>query len=227
MKLSVVMSVYNGERFLREALESILSQTFADFEFIIINDGSKDGSLGIIKKHPDPRMKVISRENRGLIYSLNEGIGSAQGEYIARMDADDISLPNRLEEQVRFLDDHPDVWLCGSWAELIDEKGEKQGELKTPIGVRNVKKSFFWHNPFIHPSVIFRKKAVRELGGYNPKFRHVEDYELWSRLMKRHPADNLPLFLIQYRILPQSVTRQFNFRMRWGGLKVRLKYLFS
>jgi len=119
-KVSVIMSVYNGEKFLSQAIESILSQTFIDFEFIIINDGSHDGSLDIIRSYHDQRMKLISRENRGLISSLNEAISLANGQYLARMDADDVSLPERLARQVSFLDNHSEIAVCGTWAEVIN-----------------------------------------------------------------------------------------------------------
>lgn len=122
-KISVVMSVYNGERYLGEAVESIFNQTFSDFEFIIINDGSTDRTPEILTEIDDPRAKVINQPNRGLTASLNRAIRLAKGEYIARMDADDISEPTRLERQVEVLDRDPDVVLVACWYEVIDEKG--------------------------------------------------------------------------------------------------------
>ncbi|HAS7841575.1 TPA: glycosyltransferase family 2 protein, partial [Vibrio cholerae] len=122
-KISVVMSVYNGEKYLGEAIDSILKQTFSDFEFIIINDGSTDKTLEIIKSYmkKDDRIVLVSRENKGLIVSLNEGLDLAKGQYIARMDADDISIKSRFEKQIEFLDSNPDIGVCGTWVEVFGE----------------------------------------------------------------------------------------------------------
>src|SRR5947207_1274318 len=121
------MSVYNGENYLAEAIDSILNQTFKDFEFIVIDDGSSDTSLKIIKKYTDPRIKLISRKNKGLVASLNEGLAKAKGDYIARQDADDVSLPQRLKKEVEYLDAHPKVALVGSNYKHLDAKGKLTG----------------------------------------------------------------------------------------------------
>ena len=220
--ISVVMSVYNGEKYLREAIESILTQTLADFEFIIINDGSSDHSLDILKEFQskDGRTKLISRQNRGLIYSLNEGVTSANGIYIARMDADDIALPHRLEHQVAYMKEH-DVVLCGTWAECIDGSGSPVGSIKYPITANKIKHFALLHNPFVHPSAMFTKKVFTEVGGYSSGFRHIEDYEFWTRIVFKYPTANIPEVLLKYRLHPHQITRDKNIEMRVRGVIVR------
>ena len=226
-KVSIIMSVYNGEKFLKESVDSILGQTFKDFEFIIIDDGSKDSSKSIIESYSDPRINLISRENKGLTPSLNEGLKLARGKYIARMDADDVATPWRLEKQVEFLDSNPEIGLCGSWAIIINEEGEKIGEYKLPTTKKRLKRVMFWHNPFIHPSIMFRKEIIQLVGFYNEKIKYAQDYEYWSRIIRIFPGANLPEFLMKYRIVKKSMTRKSNLPMRWEGVKIRMKYLFN
>lgn len=223
------MSVYNGEKHLRTAVDSILGQSFKDFEFIIIDDGSADKSLDILREfqQKDKRIKIVSRENKGLTVSLNEGINLAQGEYIARMDADDISLPKRFEEQINFLGNNKDVVLCGTWAKIIDENGVELGDYKTPTTNEEIKKNIIFHNPFIHPSVIFKKEIIKTVGLYSEKIKYAQDYEYWLRIVKRNKVANLSDFLLKYRIMKKSMTRESNLRMRLEGLLMRIAYLFK
>lgn len=223
--ISIIMPVYNGERFLREAIKSILSQTYEDFEFIIINDGSTDKTLEIIDEYKDKdgRIIVISRENRGLVASLNEGIALARGEYIARMDADDICSADRLNEQIAFFEAHPECVLVGSWAETIDENGNVIGSLTyPPLKTTDIREYALIHNPFIHPSVMFRKDCVLVIGNYHASFKHNEDYELWTRIVYKYPCMNIPKKLIQYRLHSKQITKKNNPEMRIQGLKVRV-----
>ena len=214
------MSVYNGERFLKEAIDSIIAQTFTDFEFIIINDGSTDRTGAILKTYADPRLKIIERENRGLISSLNEAINSAEGEYLARTDADDTALPERLARQAKFLDEHPPVGLVGSWAEAVDENGKI---LKIydfpPADNKHIRSYLLRHNAFIHPSVMFRRKLISQ----NPyrNFTHIEDYELWTRLLQKCEGANIPEPLIKYRVLESSITRINRKKIIMRGFFVR------
>jgi len=221
------MSVYNGEKYLRQAIDSILTQTFLDFEFLIINDGSTDKSLEIIESYNDARIRLIDNgKNIGLIASLNKGIAAARGKYIARMDADDISLPSRLEEQYNFLEANTDIALCGSWAEIIDERGDVCGQYTyPPLDNRAIKKLLFWHNPFIHPTVMIRRDVFCEISPYRASFKYIEDYELWSRVLSKFAGANIDKFLIKYRRHSGSITRQRNLLMRWRGLLVRLLIL--
>lgn len=228
-KISVVMSVYNGEKFLKESVSSILNQTYRDFEFIIIDDGSTDSSLEILRdfKKEDSRIKLVSRENKGLTRSLNEGIKLAQGEYIARMDSDDISMPERFEKQIAFLEKNKDIALCGTWAINIDENGNEIGKYKTPIMSKEIKKTILFHNPFIHPSVMIRKEIINNIGVYNEKIKYAQDYEYWLRVIKKNKVANLDDFLLKYRIGKKSMTRRSNMPMRLEGLFMRLVYLFK
>jgi len=227
-KLSVAMSVYNGEEFLKETIASILNQTFANFEFIIIDDGSTDKSKSIIESFNDQRIKLISRENKGLTSSLNEGISLSQGEYIARMDADDIAHPQKFEKQIAFLDKNPEICLGGTWAKMIDKNNNEIGDYKTPISSKEIRKEVFWHNPFIHSSVMIRKKVLKDLGGYNEKYKTAQDYELWSRLVPKYQTANLPEFLLKYRLLSTgiTITKKKSLRYKWLTLKIRLLVLW-
>jgi glycosyltransferase involved in cell wall biosynthesis len=198
-KISVIMSVYNGEKYLREAMESILNQTFTDFEFIIVNDGSADGSLDIIWSYGDDRISVIDNEhNIGLTKSLNKALRFAKGEYIARQDADDVSLPNRLERQLNYLEKHAEIAVLGTSVYLINENGKTI--TKTIALARPTLKDLHKGNQFAHGSVMFRKDIVAELGGYNELLKYVQDYELWLRIAKNYGIGNLtePLYKLRF-----------------------------
>lgn len=218
--ISVIMSVYNGEKYLKESIESVLMQDFGDFEFIIINDGSTDKSLDIIKSFNDSRIRIFSRKNRGLIYSLNEGIENASGYYIARMDADDVCLPNRFSYQLKAFE--TGVGMVGSWAIKINNHGNKLGIMDyPPISNSSIKKFFIKHNPFIHSSVMIKKSVLKEVGLYDCNFKYAEDYELWSRVLHKFKAINISEPLIKYRITDNGVTKKHNLFMRYQGLRVR------
>ena len=221
-KISVVLPVYNAEAYVDKAIESMLHQTYADFELIVINDGSTDRSLEIVRSYADPRIKVVSRENRGLVASLNEGIALAQGEYIARMDADDISLPQRFEKQVALLDAMPTVAVCGTWADVIDAQGAVKGDYTyPPINTKAIRAYVLRHNPFIHPTVMMRKNVFEKVGGYWKAFKHVEDYELWTRIVFAYDVANIPEKLLHYRVTDEGVTRENQTLMRFRGIRVR------
>lgn len=226
-KLSVVMPVYNAEKFLKESIESILIQDFSDFEFIIINDGSTDNSLKIIQAFNDSRIKIISRENKGIVYSLNEAINLSKGEYVARMDADDISLSNRFSRQLQIFKNDSSLAVVGSWAIKINEFNEKVDFMSyPPIDKKELRKFFIKHNPFIHPSVMIKKSCLVDVGFYKKSFKHCEDYELWSRLLMKFNGINIPEYLLKYRVLDSSITRSHNLFMRYQGARVRILGFF-
>jgi len=209
-KISVITSVYNNESYLAESIQSILDQTLTDFEFIIINDASTDKSLNIIKSFPDPRIKVINNsKNLGLTKSLNLGLHQATGQYIARLDADDIAFPNRFKTQYNFMESNSDITLCGSNAELINETGTVIGSKKKTIDSLAIKFKIIFTNPFTHSSLFFRRDIVDK---YNEEFIHSQDYELTSRLIKKHNLTNIPEVLIKHRLSDQSITGQPNSR---------------
>jgi glycosyltransferase involved in cell wall biosynthesis len=182
MKLSVILPVYNCEKYLDAAILSILKQTYQDFEFIIINDGSSDNSLSIIEDYAkqDQRIKVINQENHGLVYSLNKGIRNAKGEYIARMDGDDISLPDRFAEQMTHLEQHPEVDLISANLSLIDERGHSCAKVINPP-----KPNLKSDNDFAHAATIFKKSDFLSVGGYRDICKASEDYDLWLRFSEK------------------------------------------
>ena len=226
-KISVLMPVYNAERFLAEAVESILKQTFTEFEFIIIDDGSTDNSINILKNYSslDPRIKLITRENRGLIKTLNEGVDLARAKYIARMDADDISLPLRFEKQIEFLDEHPEHIAVGTLAELIDIDGDLIGSfggLKTheEIDGAHIKGI---GGAIVHPSAMIRRTAMVKVGGYLECYQNAEDLDLWLRLAEHGKLANIPSRLLLYRQHMDSI----GYKMRLSQIESARKAVMS
>ncbi len=194
------MSVYNGEKYLREAIDSILGQTFKDFEFLIIDDGSTDSSVEIIRSYADPRIRLIqNEENIGLSRSLNKGLKLAIGEYIARMDADDISLPRRLAAQVGLLDKQPDIGLVGTSIQLIDCDGERMHVHRVPTTHAQILWALCFTTPLAHPSVVFRKVIIECVGGYSEELVANQDRDLWQRLSSITRFANLPEVYLLYR----------------------------
>ena len=210
------MSIYNGEKYLREAIESILNQTLPDFEFIIVNDASTDGSLEIIQSYDDRRIRIINNKtNIGLTRSLNIAIEQAQGKLIARQDADDISLPNRLEEQFRYFKQHPETALLGTSIYIIDEDGERQGKR---ILSDDPSRNNFQGAWFAHGSAMLKTEIVRKLGGYNELYRYSQDFELWLKIAKHYPVRGLPQVLYMLRFHDENL----QFTNRIEGVLYRL-----
>jgi len=206
--ISVVLSVYNGEEYLAEAIESILAQSYKKFEFIVIDDGSTDNSLEIIKSYTDERIILISRKNRGLVFSLNEGIKKAKGKYIARMDADDIAMPTRFEEQVTFLEAHPKVGVCGTAVIGLSSKGGNGSVWRLAKKNKTIKTEMLFSSPLAHPTVMMRRELIIKYQlFYDEKFKHAEDFELWTRFSKYTELSNLATPLLKYRVLENSISR--------------------
>lgn len=227
--ISVAMSVYNGERFLEAAIASVLAQTFADFEFLILDDGSTDGSRAIISDFAgrDARIRPVFRENRGLIASLNQLLETARAPLIARMDADDICLPDRFEKQIAFLAGHPDHGVIGTFTRDIDEYGQPY-PLSTTEHPRT-HEQFLDHaangGPLLaHPSVMYRRDVVLAAGGYHAAFRHCEDFDLWLRLASRTRIANLSDRLIQYRHYAGQVSNRHALEQQIGVAVSRIAY---
>ena len=201
-RITVAMSVYNNEAFLAQAIESILAQSFGDFEYLIVNDGSTDGSPAIIDGFAarDPRIRAIHQENRGLVASLNRMIEEARAPLIARMDGDDIALPLRFERQVAFLDAYPDYGVVGVNTHDIDENGIIHRAFDFhPLDHDSFVAALPDGPPLCHSSVTMRREAVRALGGYRKAYRHCEDYDLWLRLAAHTRLCSLPDRLFHYR----------------------------
>jgi hypothetical protein len=206
--VSIVMSVFNGERFLCEAVESILGQSLSDFEFIIIDDGSTDRSGSILKAYEarDPRIRIYPQENRGLIESLNRGCGLARGKYIARMDADDIAVPDRLAWQIDFMEKHPEVAVVGGAVEFMDRVGKVLRVAGRPLHNDEIQRVILNQSGVMwHPTVVIRKAAFVQMGGYR-NVVDAEDYDLWLRMAEMFELANLPQVLLKYRLHPGQVS---------------------
>jgi hypothetical protein len=211
------MPVYNGERYLASALESVLGQTFAQFQFLVIDDGSTDGSMKILRRYArhDVRLKIVSRENRGLVATLNEGLAIAQGEFVARMDADDISLPRRLEMQVAHMEAHDDVVCLGGYYQLIDHRGRLLTTMQPPHDHPALEEQLLaGHTPICHPSAMMRRAVALGAGGYDPKMMLAEDLDLWLRLGEIGNLAVLPAPVVQYRLHGKSVSEKAGLRQR-------------
>ena len=195
-KISVVMPAYNAEKYIGEAIESILNQTFKDFEFIIINDGSVDHTKEIIREYNDPRIVLLENDkNRGIVLSLNKGLDAATGKYIARMDADDIALKNRFERQVEYLDEHKDIGVLGT------------GIFTT--NAEQLKAELLFNSCIAHPTVMIRKSVLQKYNlKYNTEFAGAEDYCLWWNIAKVSKIATLPDILLDYRIHESQITKK-------------------
>ena len=210
--ISVVMSVFNGGDYLSKSIESILNQSYINFEFIIINDGSTDTSLKIIKSYKDNRIVLVNRKNKGLITSLNEGISLAKGRYIARMDADDISFPSRLEKQFDFIEKN-NLDICGGHCLLINKNGKINGLNVVPISHKMCTLSLLFKVPFAHPSVMIRKQFLDEnsLEYGQSSYKIAEDLDLWLRMHSCGARfGNVDSVVLKYRILGDSLSRVNN-----------------
>lgn len=198
-KVSVIMPVYNAEEFLVETINSVLSQTFIDFEFLIVDDGSTDKSMQILKSYNDPRIKVFkNNQNLGYVKTLNNLIELSNGEYIARQDNDDISLPERLEKQVSFLNKNYDIGICGSNALVFGELNKKT---LVPIEDKKIRAYMIINNPMLHPTVMYRKSLFENLNisKYDESLCPAEDYGMWFEISKKTKLANLPDILLKYR----------------------------
>lgn len=209
-KVSVVMSVYNGSQYLQEAIDSILRQTFSDFEFIIIDDCSTDDTWQILKKYSsqDQRIVLIQNDvNLGLTKSLNKALGIAQGAYIARQDADDVSLPQRLEKLITLLDEQQEIALVSCNIELIDAQGNSIGKRQRSCDTNLVGWYLLFYNRLAgHSQVVFRRSSVLAVGGYSESYRYSQDYELWCRLARVSKIAILPDVLLQQRVHDQQIS---------------------
>lgn len=202
-RVSVAMSVFNGERYLPAAVRSILDQTYSDFEFLIVDDGSTDNSRAILDRYAseDRRIHLSSRPNTGLTVALNELLGLARGEYVARMDADDISLPQRLERQVQYLDAHPECVLLGSRVRIIDPDGDAIRVMGDALTHEEINQGFMEARGqmIYHPAVMFRRQSVLDAGGYRTEHYTAQDLDLFLRLAEVGRVTNLAEPLLQYR----------------------------
>lgn len=209
-KITVLMPVYNGEKFLHKAVESILSQTFEDFEFLIINDASTDNSRDIILSYCDPRIRLIeNKRNMGLTFSLNKGLKLAHGEFVARIDADDVSLPQRLEKQLRYITEYTDVGMVSCWYDVIDENGGRISTAKSVFTYEDIYYNLTFYNCLGHSTVLFNKKLVLSLGGYDETYKKAEDYALWYKLSRVSRIEILTEVLVKMRKHSSNISYVF------------------
>ncbi|HEY9072006.1 MAG TPA: glycosyltransferase [Candidatus Ozemobacteraceae bacterium] len=203
-RVSVLMPVFNGQRFLPEALDSICQQIYPDFEIIAVDDGSTDTTLKILEsiRSRDARLRIIRQpQHGGIVAALNRGMQACSGEYIARMDADDVALPERLVRQVSWLDAHPHIAVLGGAVSYIDETGREWGLIRpcTPRG------SLLWSNPLLHPTVMFRSSFIRDYRlWYRERYRYAEDYHLWLQISRHGTLDALDEVVLQYRLTSEA-----------------------
>jgi len=223
-KISVLMPVYNSEKYLKEAIESILNQTFSDFEFLIINDGSTDQSVNIIESYGDSRIRLIHNEqNQGLISTLNKGIDLSQGKYIERMDSDDISLPARLEKQFKLMEENEDIGICGT---LFQSFGNHNYIPNHPEDSELIKAHLVFGCYIGHPTVMIRKSIFKKYNlRYDNNFKHAEDYELWTRVIKYSKFTNIQEILLHYRSHDSQICHKFAQIQAQNLRKIHFNYL--
>jgi hypothetical protein len=212
------MPVRDGERFLRDAIKSLQKQTLRDFELIAVDDGSRDATPAILAEiaQADSRIAVIRQEPMGLVAALKRGMAGVRTPFIARLDADDISLPDRLARQVEAAHGDPALGLLGSYAEEIDERGRVLKTRKPPMDHSSLLESLKRGNPFIHSTILMRTELARACGGYREALAGAEDYDLWLRIAERARVANLPETLVRYRVHAQTVTERRKVRMAFS-----------
>ncbi len=209
-EVSVLMAVYNGAADLARSMDSILNQTFENFELVVVNDGSTDDTAAILDNYrkTDERLVVVQQENTGLTGALNAGLEHCRGALIARQDVDDVSHPERLQQQVSFMASHPEVVLLGTGVRLLDGKRRPYKTVTRPSDDVEIARHMRKRNIFFHSSTMFRKQAVLDVGGYDPTFQQAQDYELWLALMESGSAANLDQALVDLYQGPNRISRQ-------------------
>ena len=224
-EISVIMPVYNASPFLREAIDSIIAQTYENWELILLNDASTDDSLQIAKSYTDGRIRIFdSAVNKGLVYQLNRGIIEAKGKYIARLDADDVAVPQRLQIQYRCLEENSEIGLLGGVAEVLGtDKYIRHGYEHDDLIIE-----MLCHNPFVHSTVMFRKELFKLVtGGFSEEFKHAEDYQMCQVLAQHTKMKNMKEVLVKYRIHEQQVSLVHERQMNETANKVRNGYISS
>ena len=217
------MAVKNGEDRISQSIQSLLNQTYTNFELIIINDGSSDRTLEILESFNDPRIRLYSQINRGVAISANRGLALAKGKYIARQDHDDLSKPDRLEKQILFLESNPEISLLGTGAEIYTDKGQSGRYHNHPTNPIILSIELLFDNPFVHSSIMFRREIIKRIGLYNPNqaITPLDDYDFISRVAAVFKVANLPEKLVEYYESSNSLTS--NFRKEASHLNLELK----
>lgn len=229
-RVSVILPVFNAERTILASVSGILEQSFDDFELIIVDDASTDGTSSLLSRLKDTRLRVSRLpQNGGISVALNAGLAQAAGELIARQDADDVSLPARLARQVAFLDTHPDHALVGTWSEIWRADGPTGRNHRPPTGNGELQYSLLFDSYFVHPSVMMRRSALDRPDAYSvdPLLSPPEDYELWVRIARRHKIANLPEALIRYYEMPGGISRSRAATIAENGMRIAAANLAS
>ena len=220
------MPVYNAAPYVQASILSILSQTFTDFELLVFNDGSTDASGDVIDAITDTRITLINvAKNCGYVAHLNAGLAMARGKYIARMDADDIALPNRFARQISLLENHPEIGLCGTAYQTFDAQDTT---VAVPLSDAEIRGAMLWYNPVGHPTVMFRRELIERHGlRYDPEYMPAEDYKLWYDLSLVTQLQNLPEVLLRYRVHAHQISAYMNGTQRANADKVRVLQLLD
>jgi glycosyltransferase involved in cell wall biosynthesis len=204
--VSVVMTVFNGEAYIREAMDSILEQTYANLEFLIVNDCSTDGTVDIVRSYTDPRIRLLENEtNQGICLSRNKAFLVAKGKYIATLDSDDISTPDRLQRQVDYLESHPGVAVCGTFFQVMDKSGKLGAKFSMPIRANSIRANLLLWNCMCNSTIMVRREVALEVP-FDRDYELAEDYEVWYRISQRYDLHNLPFYSCHYRVHPGSVS---------------------
>ena len=224
--VSVLMGVWNGAPHVREAVVSVLSQTAADLELIVVDDESTDATPGILASFRDPRLRVERRARGGLTSALNAALALARAPLVARLDADDAALPERLERQLAFLRAHPEVGLLGTAAREVDASGREVAIVRPPTDDAEIRRALVRRNPFVHSSVVMRRAVLEQVGGYDEAFPVAQDYDLWMRMSRVTRMANLSESLVIRRLLPGRVSEardterlRTEARVRWRAVR--------
>jgi len=223
-KVSVIIGAYNEEQYIGHAIASILGQAYQDFELIVVDDGSSDRTLQVVRSFVDPRIEVLELQHCGLAAALNAALKKARGDYIARLDADDVALVDRLELQATFLDTHPDYGIVGGQCVVVSEDGKSPTFVKTPCGATAVQRRLCRENPFVHSCVMVRRALLLEIGLYSCDVRW-EDYDLWWRILSRSKGTNLPLVLCRRTLRGNRLSAVERSRSYRGRLAVQCRAL--
>lgn len=227
--VSVLMPVYNAEDTIHESIESIRNQNFIDYELIILLDGSTDNSKNIAYSYSDPKIRIYESPNVGLVKILNVGIGLSRGKYIARQDADDISLKARLGMQVNYLETNPEICLVGAWSEIISEKNKSTRYHRHPISSNAISLFLLFDNPFVHSSVMIKRSSLEIVGLYNEAYscNPPEDYELWTRMANICKVANIPIVLLKYREMSSGISSENKALIQKNVIKISSVNLYN
>ncbi len=222
-KISIVMAVYNGSDLLDQTLKSIGKQTYSNWELIIVDDGSNNSTVELIKKYmkKNSRIKLIRQSNQGQTKALNTGLKQVSGEFVARIDADDIMLPTRLDKQVKFLNEHPEIGLVGSSVNYCDESNKHFFILTPPTTHNELVSQLIRRNPFVHSSIMFRSKILDKVGLYNTRLKAAQDYDYWMRISQKFRVANIPEILVTIRKHDSNISAKYYRRQAIGSLKTQ------